>query len=90
MLAGNAAVDIPVSKYRTRRDVTSRRLSASAWNYSGPVQWSVLSDDSVLPPSQTGFTAGPLNLLCGARNFDKIWTACGQHEAQYTELSMNR
>jgi len=28
---------------------------------------------------------GPLTLLCGAGNFSKIWSACGQHEIQHTE-----
>jgi hypothetical protein len=27
----------------------------------------------------------PLHLLRGAGNFDKIWSACGQHEIQCTE-----
>jgi hypothetical protein len=26
-----------------------------------------------------------LNLLCGAGNFGQIWSACGQHEIQYTK-----
>jgi hypothetical protein len=32
--------------------------------------------------------AGPLTLLCGAGNFGKIWSACRQHEIQYTERKM--
>jgi hypothetical protein len=32
---------------------------------------------------------GPFNLLCGAGNFGKTWSACGQHEIQYTEQTLN-
>ena len=28
---------------------------------------------------------GSLNLLCGAGNFGKIWSACGQREIHHTE-----
>jgi hypothetical protein len=31
------------------------------------------------------FESGPLDLSCVTANFDKIWSACGQHEIQYTE-----
>jgi hypothetical protein len=31
------------------------------------------------------FAPGPLNLLCGAGNFGKIWSACGQRKIQHTE-----
>jgi len=27
----------------------------------------------------------PLSHLCGAGNFGKLWSACGQREIQYTE-----
>jgi len=27
----------------------------------------------------------PLSPLCGAGNFGKLWSACGQREIQYTE-----
>jgi len=37
-----------------------------------------------------GSTPVPINLLCGAGNFGKIWSACGQHEIQYTDRSMNK
>jgi hypothetical protein len=30
------------------------------------------------------------NLLCGAGNFSKIWSACQQHEIQYTKRRMNK
>jgi hypothetical protein len=33
----------------------------------------------------TSPNSGPLNLLFGAGNFNKIWTPCEQHEIQYTE-----
>ena len=31
-----------------------------------------------------------LNLVCGAGSVGKIWSACGQHEMQYTDSSMNK
>jgi len=31
------------------------------------------------------FKSGPLDLSCGTANFGKIWSACEQHEIQYTE-----
>jgi hypothetical protein len=34
--------------------------------------------------------SGLLNLLCGAGNFSKIWSACRQHEIQHTEWRMNK
>ena len=33
---------------------------------------------------------GLLNLLRGAGNFGKIWSACRQHEIQYTQRRMNQ
>jgi hypothetical protein len=30
-------------------------------------------------------TTGQVNLLCGAGNFGKIWSACGQREIQFTK-----
>jgi hypothetical protein len=34
--------------------------------------------------------SGPLNLLCGAGKFEKIWSTCGQHEMQYIKWRMNK
>ena len=34
--------------------------------------------------------ASLINLLCGAGNFGKIWSTCGQHEIQYREWRMNK
>jgi hypothetical protein len=31
---------------------------------------------------QSASKQGLLNLLCGAGNFSKIWSACSQHEIQ--------
>jgi hypothetical protein len=39
--------------------------------------------------SVTGYNTGLLNLLCGAGNFDEILSASGQHEIEYTELSVS-
>jgi hypothetical protein len=33
---------------------------------------------------------GPLNLICGAGNFGKIWPACRQHEIQHIEWRTNK
>jgi hypothetical protein len=35
-------------------------------------------------------SVGPLNILCGAGNLGKIWSACVQHEIQYTEWKINK
>jgi hypothetical protein len=34
--------------------------------------------------------AGPCNLLCGAGNFDKMGSAGGQHQVQFTEWGMDK
>jgi len=36
------------------------------------------------------FRAGPINLLRGAGNFGKIWSACRQHGIQNTGKRMNK
>jgi hypothetical protein len=40
---------------------------------------------------RTGITvrAGMLELLCGVGKFSKIWSACRQHEVQYTQWKMD-
>jgi hypothetical protein len=34
--------------------------------------------------------SGLLIRLCGAGNFENVWSACGQNEIQYTEWRMNK
>ena len=35
------------------------------------------------------FIAGLRDLLCGAGNFGKIWSPCGQLDTKYTKLRLN-
>jgi hypothetical protein len=37
-----------------------------------------------------GWLRALLYLLRGTGDFGKIWSACGQHEIQYTEWTMNK
>ena len=40
--------------------------------------------------SRTCYSAGLLNLICGAGNFDIFWSAYGQHKIQHTLQRMNK
>ena len=38
----------------------------------------------------TLYVAGLLNLLRSAGDFVKVWSACGQNEIQYAEVTINK
>jgi hypothetical protein len=57
--------------------------SSETWNYSYQATW---CDMTGYQERDVSSSPGPPSFWCGAGNFCKIWSACRQHEIQYTEL----